>query len=238
MWSDTLFEKRKRKREELLGMGSELSDNVYMFFLGLFVVGGLLGSAVMAGLTYDWEVANIWVYLAIGLVLPIIGIIVSFASNNWQISLMGYALVFLPLGAILGPFVALYELNVVVQVIIMTMIVSTVLWIVATFIPPITQNWYGYIIGLLLILIAGDLTRAFMPSFGIQPVALEWWAWVGAILFSGLIIYDVNKAMQRPKTLDNAVDSSVGIYLDIINLFIRLLEIYAKAKGSSSYKRK
>ena len=41
---------------------------------------------------------------------------------------------------------------------------------------------------------------------------------------------DVNKAMQRPRTLDNAVDSAVGIYLDILNLFLRILELMGKKK--------
>ena len=34
---------------------------------------------------------------------------------------------------------------------------------------------------------------------------------------------DWAKAQEKPKTLDNAVDSAVDLYLDIINLFVRLL---------------
>ncbi|MCR5192464.1 MAG: Bax inhibitor-1 family protein, partial [Bacteroidales bacterium] len=47
-------------------------------------------------------------------------------------------------------------------------------------------------------------------------------------LFSGYIGYDVAKSQAYPKTLDNAVDSALDIYLDIINLFIRLLSILGR----------
>ena len=52
--------------------------------------------------------------------------------------------------------------------------------------------------------------------------------WLFVILFSGYIGYDVARSQAFPKTLDNAVDSALDIYLDIINLFIRLLSILSR----------
>ena len=40
------------------------------------------------------------------------------------------------------------------------------------------------------------------------------------------IAYDVWRSQQFPPTMDNAIDSALDIYLDIINLFIDLLEIF------------
>jgi FtsH-binding integral membrane protein len=40
--------------------------------------------------------------------------------------------------------------------------------------------------------------------------------------------FDWYRAQAYPKTVDNAIDSAVDLYLDIINLFIRLLEIFGK----------
>lgn len=222
MFSQKLLDKRRGY--------DVLSDRVFMFVLGLYVVGGLLASTLMAALSYHWQAPNLIVVLVLGLGLPILGIMISFKSDDWMISTLGYALVVVPFGVLLGPVVALYQLQSVIQVVATTLVVSAALWAVGMLIPPIVQNWSAYIIGALLILIAGDLTRLVMPIFGLQPVTLQWWAWVGVILFSGLIVYDVNKAMQRPKTLDNAVDAAVGIYLDILNLFLRLLEIMGKKK--------
>ena len=52
--------------------------------------------------------------------------------------------------------------------------------------------------------------------------------WVVAGLFSLYIGYDVWRSQQFPKTVDNAVDCALDIYLDLANLFIRLLSILAK----------
>lgn len=51
----------------------------------------------------------------------------------------------------------------------------------------------------------------------------QWWDWLVALLFCGYIGYDWSKAQQDYKTLDTAIDNAVGLYLDIINLFVRLL---------------
>ena len=50
-------------------------------------------------------------------------------------------------------------------------------------------------------------------------------SWFAAIIFSLYIGYDFLKANELRYTVDNAVDSAVDIYLDIINLFLRILEI-------------
>ena len=54
--------------------------------------------------------------------------------------------------------------------------------------------------------------------------------WIAAGLFSLYIGYDIYRAQQFPKTVDNAVDSALDIYMDIANLFLRLLSIMGKKK--------
>ena len=49
-----------------------------------------------------------------------------------------------------------------------------------------------------------------------------------ALIFCGYIGLDWCRAQQYPKTLDNAIDSAADIYLDIVNLFIRILSITGK----------
>ena len=52
--------------------------------------------------------------------------------------------------------------------------------------------------------------------------------WIAAALFSLYIGYDIHRSQQFAKTVDNAVDSALDIYLDVANLFIRLMEILGK----------
>ena len=50
-------------------------------------------------------------------------------------------------------------------------------------------------------------------------------AYFGAVLFSLYIGYDIWRSQQLPHTVGNAVASACEIYVDIVNLFLRLLEI-------------
>ena len=50
-------------------------------------------------------------------------------------------------------------------------------------------------------------------------------SWAGALLFSVLLVFDVNRAKYAPDTMGNAVMLTLGIYLDIVNLFLFVLRI-------------
>ena len=53
--------------------------------------------------------------------------------------------------------------------------------------------------------------------------------YIVALIFCGFIGFDWAKAQVFPKTLDNAVDSAADIYVDVANLFIRILAITGKS---------
>lgn len=50
-------------------------------------------------------------------------------------------------------------------------------------------------------------------------------SWAGAALFSVMLVFDVNRAKYAPDTMGNAVVITLGIYLDIVNLFLFVLRI-------------
>jgi len=56
----------------------------------------------------------------------------------------------------------------------------------------------------------------------------NWLDWVVVLIFCGYIGYDWGRANSIPKTLDNAVDSAAALYMDIINLFLRILRIMGR----------
>lgn len=53
---------------------------------------------------------------------------------------------------------------------------------------------------------------------------------VGAILFSGYILYDTSEILHRLGP-DDYIEASISLYLDIINLFLYLLEILRMTGG-------
>ena len=69
-----------------------------------------------------------------------------------------------------------------------------------------------------------------MQSFLPQSDALELTYGVfGAFLFSGFIVVDTQRLMYRV-SVDEYIICAIDLYLDIINLFIRILEIMGKHK--------
>lgn len=55
----------------------------------------------------------------------------------------------------------------------------------------------------------------------------------GAALFSLFLVYDVQRARSAEDTMGNAVMITVGIYLNIINLFLSLLRLLSYLQGGS-----
>lgn len=74
--------------------------------------------------------------------------------------------------------------------------------------------------GLLGLVVAG-LIGIFVGG-GMFQVML---GWAGAILFSLMLVFDVQRAKYLPDTMGNAVVIALGIYLDIINIFFSILRI-------------
>ena len=63
---------------------------------------------------------------------------------------------------------------------------------------------------------------------GFLSSTMVWLDWLVVLMFCCYVGFDVSLARNRPKTLDNAVDSACGLYLDLINLFLRLLIIFGR----------
>ena len=58
--------------------------------------------------------------------------------------------------------------------------------------------------------------------------AVGWIDFIVVGIFTLYVGFDWSRAQAFPKTIDNAVDSAIDIYLDVINLFIRILSILGR----------
>jgi len=184
--------------------------------------------------TFRWVgPINIWLFFIGVLVLGIIGVFIANKSAIPVISALGFLLVAAPFGLLLGPTVGMYEPESVTKVMLVTGLVTLVMSIIGVLIPKSLEHWAGWLLTALLILLVGQfvipMLGYWVPGFPILG-ALRLWDWLGVVLFSAYIIFDMNRAMRVPATIDNAIDCALALYLDILNLFVRLLSIMGNVK--------
>lgn len=199
-----------------------LGERAYIALTTLWVAAGLglttLGAAVTYGMNPGWG-------LILGAFLvSVIGIgWVHAAQPNTLVASLGYALIAFPMGAMVGPLAAQKHAH-LVNVVGTTLILSIGLGGLGVLIPKSLKSWGSYLMGGLIALIVAQFSTILLSALGL-PVAAAFTVldWVGIVLFSFYIVYDMNQALRKTRTYYNCLDSAVDLHLSIINLFIRLL---------------
>ena len=200
-------------------MYTKLNSRIYNLIIGLILLWGFGLNAVfcMFG-TPIFQSWNPMVILICYFVSAISGVMMTRASDNPMISFIGYNLVVLPLGVVLSIYLPAYYTETIFQAFVVTSIVTVIMIIIATIRPTIFERLAPV---LFISLIGVVITELVLWLCGVAEP--QWWDYIVAIIFCGYIGYDWQKAQKKEKTLDGAVDSATDLYLDIINLFLRLL---------------
>ncbi len=223
----------ERKEERMNAVEGKILDaRTYNLALGGTVLYGLLINVLMYYVFGDVALQFNPIIFIIGyFACAITGIVMSAKSTNPLISFIGYNLVVLPVGLVVGIVVKSYvkggDADIVLQAIVLTCVITAAMIALSIAFPEFFSKLGGLLLGALFGLIIAELLSLFL-----FPWAQNALAWIGAVIFTLYIGYDYWKAQEYPKTLDNAVDSAVDIYLDIINLFIKLLQILGNSKSS------
>lgn len=198
---------------------------------------------VIIGLVLSWGFLINWLILkcipasSILSIHPIVFLLGYFAScfagvylfNSSKkpiVSFLGYNLVVLPFGLVVNVVVSRYQPQLVIDAIEVTAIVTVIMMICGTLFPRLFEALHGPLTIALFGMIVVELIQIFV--FNHVP---EWTDWIVAIIFCGYIGYDWGRALRIPKTIDNAVDSAAAIYMDIINLFLRILRIMGRRRS-------
>ena len=224
-----MFDNTERKRERLnSGLPDEITSSKYNLILGSCVIYGFLVNAIMVILLGDIaQRMNYIFFLVLYLGCCTAGAIISTKSKDPAISFVGYNLIVLPIGLLLAVCLPGYPPENIIAAALIAAAIAAAMMVIATIQP----GWFANMgSGLFLALTIGIVVELIAMLLGYRGTFFDW---VFVLLFSLYTAYDWVKAQAYPKTFDNAVDSAIDIYLDIINLFVSILSILSKSKSKS-----
>lgn len=199
----------------------EMSRRAFYLVIGALLSWGFLATSIVAEMCVNWKPDTL-TFLLVGLGLPIIGIFMSMGGAF--LSFIGYHLVLIPFGAILGPWLGQMTIahpGVVHQAAFLTAAVTAVMGGTGVLFPNFYRGLGGALFGALTALVVVSIISLFVPALAHLGVI----HWIAAGIFALYIGYDMFRASEVPATLDNAVDIAISLYLDIINLFLRIASI-------------
>lgn len=216
-------ERREKRLTADYDLSKVLSARTYNLVLGGVVLYGIIMNVILCATCKDAVMAmNPLAFLVGYFVSCIAGVLISTFSKNPIVSFIGYNLVVIPIGLALSITVEDYggvDSAVVIQAFLYTAIITGCMIALSIVMPEFFSKLGGILLGSLIGLIIAEIVALFL---GLDQIVISW---VGAIIFSLYIGYDVYRSQQFVKTLDNAVDCALDIYLDIANLFLYVLEI-------------
>lgn len=212
------------------------NDFIPKTFFWMFL--GLLGTAIVAWYTYSSGLfINILANDAFGILLiaeVVVVLLFSFLFRKLSPTAVGilYFIYAAINGVTMSTIFVVFELN----SIILLFIASSVLFGGLAFYGYKTSkdlsNWRTLLFGTLLIGLIVSLVNLFIKN-SMLDIILDW---VILLVFFGITAYDMNKIKQL--SLDENLDKSklhiygaMELYLDFINIFLRILSIFGKRRN-------
>ena len=198
---------------------------IYNLVIGLTLIWGFAVNYWMVTNIDPEAIASInpWIFFIGYFASCFFGIYLFQKSTNPVVSFIGYNFVVVPFGLIINMVVSQYDPELVTEAIRITGLVTIAMMCLGTLFPAFFQKISGALTIALLLVIVVELIEVFI--FNTHHGILDW---IVVLIFCGYIGYDWGRANQIPKTIDNAIDSAAALYMDIINLFLRILRILGR----------
>lgn len=205
--------------------GPEISPALYNLVIGLTLCWGFGINYLMVTNIDPMAIRDVnpWIFFGGYFASCFFGVYLFNGSNKPIVSFIGYNFVVVPFGLIVNVVVSRYDSSIVAEALKITGYVTITMMILGSTFPSFFKKISGALAIALLMVIVIELIEIFI--FGIHHGIIDW---VVVLIFCGYIGYDWGKANQIPKTIDNAIDSAAELYMDIINLFLRILRILGR----------
>lgn len=208
-----------------------ISDEAYNLIIGGTLLYGFLVNCFMVAFCFD-SIANlisepVMFYLTY-FAMVIIGTLMVNKSDNPVVSFIGYNFIVVPIGMVISYTVNIFAMAGYASTVTAAFGVTAVVTLAMMFISSIFPSFFlslGRTLGVTLLLTVVIELIMYFAGFSLGIID-----YVVVLIFCGYVGYDWSKANANLKTVDNAIDSAAELYVDIANLFIRILRIMARAQ--------
>ena len=205
-----------------------ISDRAYNLTIGAVLIWGFTLNALMVEYINPEPVIQMmggspWIFMGLYLASIFAGTMIFTKSDNPAISFIGYNFLVLPLGIVLVGILPFYDSSAISRAFMATASVTGIMMMLGATYPRFFLS-----IGKALFIAFIATFVVELGFFFITGSAPGIFDWIMVLIFSGYIGYDWARAQALPKTLDNAVDCAASLYVDIVILFIRLLQIFGR----------
>lgn len=213
------------------GLISKVMGLLAFSFLFAFI-GTIVGFAVVQ------SIGTYWIVAIAGLVVLFI---LNFAINarGWNLFLL-YLFTFLE-GMALSPIISAYLTagqtnpvydNILGEAFLITAITSLALAIYAWTTKRDFSRLGDYLFFGLILLLVTSLIGIFFGGFTTGPLGLII-DFFGVALFSGFVLFYVQRAKYLADTLPNAIGLTVSIFITVLNLFLFILRLLTILQGGN-----
>ena len=207
--------------------GTMVTERTYNLTIGLTLLWGVLINVVMATFfTYQILSMNYLLVVVLYFAGTLGCSILVHKSSSPAMSFAGFTGMAISMGLLLTFYVTAFTGHSVAYAFIATALITVIMVLLSMLYPEFFRNLgrtlFVSLIGCILIELIGSLV------LGLPMTIIDY---AVALIFCGYIGMDWHRAQQFPKTMDNAVDSAADIYLDVVNLFVRILSITGKRRN-------
>lgn len=203
-------------------------------FLWMFL--GLLSTGIIAAITYYTgaiiEIANSWqVVLIAQIVIAIVFGLFFHKLSSGMVTLLffGYSMI---TGLTFSVIFAAFELTTIAYALFATSAFFGILAYIGYKTDKDLSKFGTILMAALIVALILTLVNFFIGSDGLD-IILDW---VILGIFAGLTAYDMNKVKMMSETYGYdqekvAIYGAMQLYLDFINMFLRILEIFGDRKN-------
>lgn len=204
-----------------------LTRSAYNLIMGGLVAGGFGVIALCALLAQSpaflYAVIDNYVLVSVvSFAASIAGIIVmnmGMDREGYGMTLAGYCLLILSMGFTTGTLLPFFNLPSIANAFVGTLIISALFTLLGTSFPSFFARIQGVAVAALIALIIAGVAGS------IAGFAMAWYDYAIILVFCGFIGYDTYRAQQCEPTVKMAIFNAAEIWLDLVNIFIHLLQI-------------